>query len=222
MGISTELDSSVYLSVVNRLKSGQNLLAVSKLQPIEKIQWLYNQGQRHFGENYIQEALQKIAFLPNLSIQWHLIGPLQKNKVKYLKKHFAYIHSIDSLELARKISEHALTIQHRQKVFLQVNLAKENSKSGFSKQDFLEIFPEIQALPGLQVIGLMTMPPLENNAEKNRAYFHQLKELGQQFNLTEFSMGSSQDYQVALEEGATWIRLGTILFGERQKKNLNV
>ena len=221
MGFSAVIDSTPFEAIKNRLQPGQHLLAVSKLQSIQKITQLYHLGQEHFGENYIQEALEKIEKLKDLSIQWHLIGPIQKNKIKFLKNHFSYIHSVDSVELAQKISEKSLAIGHCQKVFIQVNISDEDSKSGFSVVDLNAAFPELKKLSGLKIVGLMTIPPLENEAEKNRIYFKKLKELGQKFNLVEFSMGTSHDYQVALEEGATWIRLGTILFGERQLKHSN-
>lgn len=205
--------------ILQELSANQHLLAVSKLQPIEKIRELYQQGQIDFAENYIQEALEKIESLADLKIQWHLIGPIQKNKVKYLKKHFAYIHSIDSYELAAKISEACLKIQYRQKVFLQINLSGEASKSGFSQEELNAKWGLIQELAGLEVVGLMTMPPLENKPEKNRVFFKELKYIGTKLNLNEYSMGTSHDYKFALQEGATWIRLGTMLFGERTPKD---
>jgi len=208
--------SSRYL-ILQELKSNQHLLAVSKLQSTEKIRRLHSEGQRDFGENYIQEALQKIEDLKDLQIHWHLIGPIQKNKVKFLKKNFEYIHSLDSVELAQKISEKALEIAHQQKVFIQVNLSGEASKSGFSLDEFKTVWPTLNKLSGLKIVGLMTMPPLENEPENNRLIFRELKKLGQSVNLNEFSMGTSHDYKVAIEEGATWIRLGTVLFGDRIK-----
>lgn len=201
--------------ILGSLQPHQKLLAVSKLQPTEKIEALYAEGQRDFAENYVQEALDKIEKLKNLSIQWHLIGPLQKNKVKFLKKNFAYIHSVDSLELAQKIAKAAVEIGHVQKVFIQLNLSGETTKSGYTPESFKLDWPLLQNLVGLEIVGLMTMPPLENNSEKNRAFFKQLKYIGTELHLHEYSMGTSQDYRVALQEGATWIRLGTILFGER-------
>ena len=204
------------MDILQELKANQYLLAVSKLQPVEKIKMLHSLGQRDFGENYIQEALKKIETLKDLDIQWHLIGPVQKNKVKFLKNHFAYIHSIDSLELATRISEKATEVGFSQKVFLQINLSGESSKSGFSVDELKKTWPLLQKLQGLKIVGLMTMPPLENQPENNRTYFQKLKILGQSLNLNEFSMGTSHDYKIALEEGATWIRLGTILFGDRK------
>ena len=204
--------------ILQNLSENQKILAVSKLQPIEKIQELYQEGQRDFAENYVQEALEKIETLKDLKINWHLIGPIQKNKVKYLKTNFAYIHSIDSLELAIKISEAALVQKYVQKCFIQINLSGEDSKSGFSAENFEQIWTELKKLTGLNIVGLMTMPPLENNPEKNRVFFKKLKYIGNKLGLNEFSMGTSHDYQIALEEGATWIRLGTMLFGERKQK----
>lgn len=204
--------------LLKSLSENQKLLAVSKLQPIEKIEALYSLGQRDFGENYIQEALDKIEKLQHLNIRWHLIGPIQKNKIKLLKKNFSYLHAIDSLELAEKISTQAESLNHRQKVFFQINLSGEESKSGFSEDSFLKVWPNLQTLAGLEIVGLMTMPPLENDAEKNRVFFKKLKYIGNKINLHEFSMGTSHDYQIALAEGATWIRLGTMLFGDRVQK----
>lgn len=201
--------------ILKKLSANQKLLAVSKLQPIEKIKSLHSQGQIDFAENYIQEALDKIDKLRNLKINWHLIGPIQKNKVKFLKNNFNYIHSLDSYALAFKISEQALKIQYIQKVFLQLNLANESTKSGFSKNELFEQWPNLKKLKGLEIVGLMTMPPLENEAEKNRTYFKELKLIGSKLGLNEYSMGTSHDYIIALEEGATWIRLGTMIFGER-------
>jgi pyridoxal phosphate enzyme (YggS family) len=204
--------------ILKQLGPGQNLLAVSKLQPVEKIEKLYSEGQRDFAENYVQEALQKIESLSHLDIRWHLIGPLQKNKVKFLKKNFYCIHSVDSLELASRISDASLSINYVQKVFIQVNVANEASKSGYVVQNLLQDWEKLTELKGISVDGLMTMPPLENIPEKNRVFFKELKYIGSKLNINEYSMGTSHDYRIALEEGATWIRLGTMLFGERQQK----
>lgn len=211
-------ETSARLKIIKKLRPEQNLLAVSKLQTAKKVKALHEEGQVDFGENYVQEALEKMEILKNLPLRWHLIGPLQKNKIKFLQKNFEYIHSVDSLELAQKISDNALSLKHCQKVFLQVNLSEEQSKAGFIEKTLPIHWPDLQKLSGIQIVGLMTMPPLTNKAEENRIFFKKLKKIGLQLNLNEFSMGTSQDYTVALEEGATWIRLGTILFGERIKK----
>lgn len=204
-------------SIKKNLKPNQKILAVSKLQPADKIQKLYTEGQVDFGENYVQEALAKIEELKDLKINWHLIGPLQKNKIKYLKNHFAYIHSVNSLETAQIISAQAEKINYVQKVFIQVNISNESSKSGFTVEEFKAQWPELNGLKHIKVVGLMTMPPLQNEPEQNQPIFKALKDLASQFQLSELSMGTSHDYEIALKEGATWIRLGTILFGERTK-----
>lgn len=206
-----------------KLPAKTKIVAVSKLQSVEKIKSLYNQGQKIFAENYVQEALPKIEELKNLEIEWHFIGTLQTNKAKMVVGNFDLIHSVDSLKLARQISKIAMEKNLRQKILLQVNLANEESKSGFSEKELLEVVTEISKLPGVHCIGLMTMPPLFDNPEDARPYFQRLKqlliELAESFpDLAELSMGTSSDYQVAAQEGATLVRLGTILFGERPQK----
>lgn len=201
--------------VLQKLKPHQKILAVSKLQTLEKIRSLHQQGQIDFGENYVQEALEKIEVLQSLNLRWHLIGPLQKNKVKYLGKKFELIHSVNSLELAQIISEKSMAHLHQQKVLIQINLSGEPSKSGFDENSFKTAWDELKKLRGLQILGLMTMPPLQNEPAQNRSYFQKLVALGHEHNLKEFSMGTSHDYEIALQEGATWVRLGTTLFGER-------
>lgn len=231
MGFSeSDIESSVLKNslknnlrnILKTLSAKQKILAVSKLQPTEKIRVLYDEGQTDFAENYLQEAVKKIAALHELKINWHFIGTIQKNKVNLLKKNFAYIHSVDSYELAEKISQKALQINHVQKCFIQINLAKESTKSGLTKDQFLNEWPRLKELQGLKIVGLMTMPPLENKAEKNRAFFKELKYIGDKLSLSEYSMGTSHDYHIALAEGATWIRLGTVLFGERTPKNQKI
>jgi pyridoxal phosphate enzyme (YggS family) len=207
----------VLTDLKKNLKPNQKILAVSKLQPIEKIQSLYAKGQVDFGENYVQEALGKVEQLKDLKIHWHLIGPIQSNKIKYLKDHFEYIHSVDSLKTAQTISTQAAKIHHVQKIFIQVNISNETSKSGFSIEELRKNWTEISQMKNVKVVGLMTMPPLQNEAEQNRPIFEALKKLADQYQLSELSMGTSHDYETALEEGATWVRLGTVLFGERTK-----
>lgn len=204
-------------SLKQKLKPNQNILAVSKLQPIDKIEKLYADGQVDFGENYVQEALGKIEQLKALKIHWHLIGPIQSNKIKYLKDHFEYIHSVDSLKTAQTISNQAEKIHHIQKIFIQVNISNESTKSGFLVEQLLQSWTEISQMKNVKVVGLMTMPPLQNEPEQNRPLFKALKKLADQLQLPELSMGTSHDYETALEEGATWVRLGTVLFGERTK-----
>lgn len=206
------------------------VLAVSKLQSVEKIRELYQQGQRLFAENYVQEAVEKQAQLQNFpvnqKIHWHFIGRLQKNKVKQVIGNFELIHSVDSLELAEVFNRKAQEKGLQQKILLQVNLSEEESKGGFSEQNFLSqlsqlsLFAKFSPFSSLQICGLMTMPPLFEKSELARPYFKKLKKIFDQLkpdfpHLEELSMGTSSDYLVAAEEGATLVRLGTILFGER-------
>lgn len=207
------------------LPTGVQILAVSKLQPIEKIREIYNRGYRHFGENYPQELLRKSLELKDLDIKWHLIGHLQKNKVKMIVGLAELIHSVDSLALAKEINRRAQDIKIKQKILLQVNVAGEGSKEGFDEKSLFLNFSELLGLPHISICGLMTMPPFVENPEDNRIHFKNLKrilfELKKNYslpeNFCELSMGTSQDYKVAAEEGATWVRLGTTLFGPRQK-----
>lgn len=220
-GKNWQFEKSALSAIKAKLKPGQNLLAVSKLQPVEKIRELVLMGQNAFGENYIQEALEKIEALKDLNLEWHLIGPIQKNKVKYLKNHFAYLHAIDSLELAELVSKKASEIGHVQKVFIQVNLANEATKAGFDEATALAAWPKLTQLSNIKIVGLMTMPPLQNDAQDNQIHFKKLKAMAERLQQSgeplELSMGTSHDFEIALKEGATWIRIGTVLFGERQK-----
>lgn len=199
------------------------ILAVSKFQPVEKIRALYDSGQRLFGENYAQEALEKQDLLQDLQIDWHFIGHLQKNKVKFVVGKFALIHSVDSLELLQVIDRKASELGLKQRVLLQLNLAEEESKGGFSEENFQENLPQLTKLQSVEICGLMTMPPLFANPEDARPFFKKLSNMRDQFGsqlprLTELSMGTSSDYLIAAEEGATLVRLGTVLFGERPPK----
>ncbi len=201
------------------------LLAVSKLQPVQKIRELYTQGQRRFGENYVQEALLKQQALANLpDIEWHLIGHLQRKKVKQVVGKFYLIHSVDSVELAQALSQFCQQQNIIQKILLQVNIAGQASKEGFQKETLLKQWDSIVKMPNLKIMGLMTMPPLTEMGAEVRLYFAELRLLLELLRkatditahpLTELSMGTSHDYKVAVEEGATIVRLGTILFGER-------
>ncbi|MBK9324111.1 MAG: YggS family pyridoxal phosphate-dependent enzyme [Bdellovibrionaceae bacterium] len=215
------------LKSLGRTRESLKILAVSKLQPIQKIRNLYEKGHRLFGENYVQEALLKQDLLKDLEIDWHMIGTLQRNKVKLVVGKFQLIHSVDSYELAQAISNQAVKIKTLQKVLLQVNLAQEITKGGLSRERLLQQWADITSLSGIEITGLMTMPPLSDDPEEVRPYFNELSKLQTELikqgpgrhPLRELSMGTSHDYHVAIEEGATIVRLGTILFGERPRKN---
>lgn len=200
------------------------ILAVSKLQSTEKIRQLFQLGQRKFAENYVQEAIEKQAELNDLrEIEWHFIGRLQKNKVKFVVGNFHLIHSVDSLDLAKTIDRKAHEAGLTQRILLQLNLAEEETKGGFTVENFAAVLPELKSLKSLEISGLMTMPPLFDNPEDARPFFKKLSNMRDQYfsdlpHLKELSMGTSSDYLVAAEEGATMVRLGTILFGERPVK----
>ncbi len=197
------------------------LLAVSKTQPADLIRAAYAAGQRAFGESYVQEALAKQAALDDLAIEWHYIGPLQRKKTRAVAEHFAWIHSIDRLELAERLSwqrpEHLPPLQ----VCVQVNVGGEASKRGVPPEAAIALAREVAGLPRLQLRGFMTIPPPSLDPATQRGYFHVLAELLRQartegLRLDTLSMGMSQDLESAIAEGATIIRVGTAIFGARR------
>lgn len=215
-----------YLSIIQELKQkfpDTQIIAVSKLQPIEKILNLKKQGHLDFGENYVQELIEKKKLINDIEIKWHFIGHLQTNKVKFIVGEVVLIHSVDSLKLAKAIDQEAKKKNITQSILIQVNVALEESKSGFSEETLLKVWPELCELKNINIKGLMTMPPLQNSAEQNVIYFQKLKNLRNvlntssnlSHNLIELSMGTSGDYLCAAQEGATMVRIGTLLFGER-------
>lgn len=194
------------------------LLAVSKKQPIEKIKKMFELGQVNFAENYVQEFLEKKETLNNEKIKWHMIGPLQTNKVSKIVGEVDLIHSVDNLKLAKSISEKSKEKNVVQKILVQINVASESSKSGIDQKNARELISEILKLPHIKVVGLMTMPPLAEKPEESRIHFEKLRKIRDDFRdlgLTELSMGTTQDFEVAIEEGATIIRIGEALFGPR-------
>lgn len=203
------------------------LLAVSKTHPGEMIAWAHELGQIDFGENYVQEANGKQKELGHLPLRWHFIGQLQKNKVKNVVGAFELIHSVDSIELAKKISVKAQELQCQQAILLEVNLGDESTKGGFPKDFLASVFAEIQQLPNLVLAGLMALPPLHKDPEQTRPFFKELKNLFEflKLQLPEakraswkyLSMGTTHDYPIAIQEGANIVRVGTAIFGERQK-----
>jgi len=200
------------------------LIAVSKGVCAETIKNAVENGIREFGENRIQEAQDKISFikacLPESRVIWHLIGHLQKNKAKTAVKLFDMIHSVDSLELAILLNRYAGETGKKQRIMLQVKLSCEDSKYGLLKETNIEVLNGIRHLCNLQVEGLMTIPPYFDDPERVRPFFRELRELKDKavqagFRLSELSMGMSNDFEVAIEEGATMVRVGTAIFGER-------
>ncbi len=202
------------------------LVAVSKTKPADDILTLYKAGQRDFGENYIQELRAKHEELPK-DIRWHMIGHLQRNKVKYIANYISMIHSVDSFELAETIEKEAAKCGRVLPVLLEVNVAREDTKYGIFPEELPELLDRISVLPHILVRGLMTSAPLVENAEDDRGYFRQLKQLSVDMNsknldnvkVDTLSMGMTNDYEVAIEEGSTIVRVGTAIFGSRNYKN---
>ncbi|MDO4274997.1 MAG: YggS family pyridoxal phosphate-dependent enzyme [Eubacteriales bacterium] len=207
---------------VGRPREEVTLVAVSKTKPVEVLREAYDAGVRVFGENKVQEILDKYDQLPK-DIQWHMIGHLQRNKVKYIVDKVAMIHSVDSLRLAQTIEQEAGKKNIRMPILLEVNVAEEESKFGLKVQEVVPLLEEISQYPHLEVCGLMTIAPFVANSEENREIFHELKKLsvdiaGKNINNTTMSvlsMGMTGDYEVAVQEGATMVRVGTGIFGER-------
>ena len=198
------------------------LLAVSKTKPVDMLMDVYHAGARDFGENKVQELVEKIPQLPS-DIRWHLIGHLQRNKVKYIVDKAELIHSVDSLKLAEEISKEALKKNVEVNILIEVNVAEEESKFGVSVEETPVLVEEIAKLPGIHIQGLMTIAPYTTDPEENRPVFRTLKKLAVDIKkknidnvcMDVLSMGMTGDYQVAVEEGATLVRVGTGIFGER-------
>lgn len=208
-------------------KSGRDpkevtLIAVSKTKPVETLQEAYDAGARYFGENKVQEITAKYPELPK-DIHWHMIGHLQRNKVKYIIDKVDMIHSVDSLRLAETIEQEAAKHELVMPILLEVNVAQEETKFGLGVSEVIPLLEEISKMPHIKVEGLMTIAPFVENPEENREVFRTLKKLSvdirnkniNNVNMHILSMGMTGDYQVAVEEGATMVRVGTGIFGER-------
>jgi pyridoxal phosphate enzyme (YggS family) len=189
------------------------LIGASKTMPVERIQEAYDAGMRFFGENRIQEGVTKIQSLP-ADIEWHFIGHLQTNKAREAVRFFSWIQSVDSLRLLNAIEKEAAKQQKKMSLLLEINLGNEDSKSGIDPAQIQELIST--KLEWSRILGLMAIPPFFEDPETVRPYFQTLKQLAQPYpQLTELSMGMSHDYVVAIQEGATMVRIGTALFGER-------
>ena len=213
------------INLKTSLPPNVTLVAVSKLQPVEVLQEAYNAGQRIFGENRVQELTAKYPLLPS-DIQWHFIGTLQTNKVKYIAPFIDTIQSIDSLNLLKEVEKQAAKCNRRIRVFLEVYIAEEMTKHGFELDECLRLFLENQldAFPHVIVAGLMGMATFTEDTGRIQHEFQTLKELFDRIKLsgkagdsfTELSMGMSDDYPIAIRNGSTMIRVGTMIFGKRE------
>ncbi|MBR3608242.1 MAG: YggS family pyridoxal phosphate-dependent enzyme [Lachnospiraceae bacterium] len=219
-----EVKNKISITAQNAGKSEKEitLIAVSKTKPVSMLQEVYDLGVRDFGENKVQEIMEKYALLPS-DIRWHMIGHLQRNKVKYIIDKVSLIHSVDSLRLAEEIDKEAKKHQLIMPILIQVNIAEEESKFGLSSLEILEEIKKISRLSHIRVKGLMTVAPFVENGEDNRKYFKLIKQLSVDImneNIDNvcmdiISMGMTGDYQTAIEEGSTMVRVGTAIFGER-------
>jgi PLP dependent protein len=210
--------------LAGRDPSSIRLVAVSKTFPIEAIREAYAAGQREFGENRVQEALEKIAAGGDLEIRWHLLGHLQTNKTKKAAPAFSTIHSVDSVELLQKIDVAAADAGRTPELLIQVDLADEATKFGLTPADVPPLFDAAARCRAAGIVGLMTLPPIPESPEDARPWFRRLRELRDQWlaagvppsMLAELSIGMSGDFEVAIEEGSTMVRIGTAIFGSRQ------
>ena len=207
---------------VNRDPSEVTLISVSKTKPVSMLQEAYDAGSRDFGENKVQEIMDKYPQLPS-DIRWHMIGHLQRNKVKYIVDKVALIHSVDSLRLAEAIENEAAKHNVTVPILIEVNVAQEESKFGLKTEEVLSLVESVAVLPHINIKGLMTIAPYVEDPEENREIFRELKKLSvdiaakniNNVNMSVLSMGMTGDYQVAVQEGATMVRVGTGIFGER-------
>lgn len=201
------------------------LVAVSKTQPAHAVAQAYQAGQRRFGENYLQEALDKQAELAELTdLEWHFIGPIQSNKTRAIAEHFAWVHSVEREKIARRLSDQRPASLPPLQICLQVNIDEEVSKSGVSLAQLPELARAVDALPRLQLRGLMAIPAPKEEGEAQRASFARLRQALEALNaeglkLDTLSMGMSADLEAAVAEGATLVRVGTDIFGPRQKSD---
>lgn len=220
-----------------RSTDGIHLVVVTKGQPVEKIEQVIEAGATILGENYPEETIKKIPSLQNIPIKWHMIGHLQSRKAKYVAEEFAMIHSIDRVDIAAKLNERLASVNRIMPALVEVNLSGEESKGGFSAWEekgwdrLVVSFQSLQALGNLHFIGLMTMPPYSEKPEDSREVFRKCRKLQELIqkrtsdpDFTQLSMGTSIDYEVAIQEGATYLRIGQAIMGERSylKEKLDI
>jgi pyridoxal phosphate enzyme (YggS family) len=214
-------------------RSGRNeseikIVAVSKTFPPDFIKFAYEGGIRDFGENYVQEALKKINELKELKITWHFIGHLQKNKAKFIPGNFDYLHSLDSIELLKELEKRCSAAQKEIKTLVQINIGKEQTKGGVMPENVFEFFEKVLEFEPkhVKICGLMVIPPPPKDKEDSRKYFRELMKIKEECArkgipenmLAEISAGMSDDFEIAIEEGATIVRLGRAIFFERERK----
>lgn len=222
--IKQRLDSiEAEIKRVSKPDQTVTLVAVSKTKPAEHIREAFLAGQTHFGENYLQECLEKQTALTDLNIVWHFIGPIQSNKTQLIAQHFTWIHSVDRLKIAKRLNDARSSELPPLQVCIQTNISNENTKSGISIDEIEPLASAISTFPNLQLRGLMAIPAPSNSTDVQRAQFKAVKECFDALNTKGFaldtlSIGMSNDYSIAIEEGATMIRVGSKIFGQRNNK----
>ena len=208
----------------HRDPSSVNLLAVSKTQPVSAILEAAEAGQFAFGENYEQEAVRKILAIrqdrPDLKLEWHFIGPIQSNKTRAIAEHFDWVHSVDRERIAKRLSDQRPDDMPPLNICLQVNISGEDSKSGVKPEELADLVKAVSAMPRLKLRGLMAIPEPQSDPEKQRLPFNAMKTLFEElkhagYDLDTLSMGMSDDMEAAVQEGATTVRIGTAIFGQR-------
>ena len=232
MGIKENLEKIREIIKISAEKVGRNpqdiiLLGASKTQPVEKIIEAYKSGLKYFGENKVQEGIKKIEQLKDIypDIHWHFIGGLQTNKVKYAVRYYELIHSLDRESLADEIDKRAKKVGKIQECLIEVNIGEEDTKYGVKPENLERLYEYCLNKKNIKISGLMCIPPYSEDKEQSRKYFAKLRELKEKLesiyktNLPHLSMGMSDDFDVAIEEGATIVRIGTRIFGERNYSN---
>lgn len=214
------IDDSVKL--FNRISHPVTLLAVSKTHKINKIREAFAAGQGDFGESYIQEAVEKIVALNKCNICWHYIGPIQSNKTQKIAEYFDWAHSVDRLKIAKRLSAQRPESMKPLNICLQVNISAEENKSGVLAEQLFELAEHVNLLPRLTLRGLMCIPAKSDNFDEQRQAFHQMKQIFEQLknkipDLDTLSMGMSADFEAAIAEGSTLVRVGTDIFGKKNK-----
>jgi len=215
-----KIQAQIHLAEIthNRVAHSVNLLAVSKTKPASDIVCAYRAGQRHFGENYVQEALLKQDCLSAFDITWHFIGPIQSNKTKVLATKFDWVHSVDDVKIAQRLSAQRPDFLAPLNICLQVNISDEESKSGVKLHELPDLIATVSTLPNLALRGVMAIPSPQSNFYAQREPYKKLVSAVNALNipeLTAFSFGMSDDLEAAIAEGSTWVRIGTALFGSR-------
>lgn len=215
-----KIQAQIHLAEIthNRVAHSVNLLAVSKTKPASDIACAYRAGQRHFGENYVQEALLKQDCLSAFNITWHFIGPIQSNKTKMLATKFDWVHSVDDVKIAQRLSAQRPDFLAPLNICIQVNISDEESKSGVKLHELPDLIATVSTLPNLALRGVMAIPSPQSNFYAQREPYKKLVSAVNALNipeLTAFSFGMSDDLEAAIAEGSTWVRIGTALFGSR-------